>query len=138
MDAILVIGRILFSLLFLTSGMAHLMKFEAMAGYAKYKKVPATKLSVAVSGLMIITGGLFIIFGVYADLGALLIVIFLIPTAFIMHNFWKETDPTAKQTEMTAFLKDLALAGAALILLVLIGRHADIGPQITGPLFNFK
>jgi len=40
-DAILIIGRILFGALFVTSGLAHFAKLEAMTGYAKYKKLPA-------------------------------------------------------------------------------------------------
>ena len=136
MNAVLVIGRILFALIFINSGLSHLTKLEAMTGYAKYKKVPAAKLGVIVSGLMILVGGLYIVFGVYADLGALLIAIFLIPTAFLMHAFWKETDATAKQNETIGFFKDLALAGAALIIFALVGAGADIGPSITGAFFS--
>ena len=79
MDVVLVIGRVLFALLFINSGIAHLTKLEAMTGYAKYKKVPAAKLGVIVSGLMILVGGLYVALGIYADLGALLIALFLIP-----------------------------------------------------------
>ncbi|MFZ4107583.1 MAG: DoxX family protein [Candidatus Planktophila sp.] len=136
MNTVLVIGRILFALIFINSGLSHLTKLEAMTGYATYKKVPAAKLGVIVSGLMILIGGLYIVFGVYADLGALLIAIFLIPTAFLMHAFWKETDAAAKQTESIAFFKDLALAGAALIIFALVGAGADFGPSITGAFFS--
>ena len=136
MDAILIIGRILFGALFVASGIGHFAKLEAMTGYAKYKKVPAAKLSVIVSGLMILVGGLYIAFGVYADLGALLIALFLIPTAFMMHAFWKETDATAKQNETIGFFKDLSLAGAALIIFALVGSGTDFGPSITGAFFN--
>jgi len=135
-DIVLLLARILFAGIFIASGIAHLTKLEAMVGYAKYKKVPAAKLSVIVSGLLILIGGLYIVFGVYADLGALLIAIFLIPTAFIMHAFWKESDATAKQNEMTGFLKDLSLAGAALIIFIIVARGGDIGPSVTGPFFN--
>jgi uncharacterized membrane protein YphA (DoxX/SURF4 family) len=136
MNAVLVIGRILFALIFINSGISHLTKLEAMTGYAQYKKVPAAKLSVIVSGLMILIGGLYIAFGVYADLGALLIAIFLIPTAFMMHAFWKESDATAKQNETIGFFKDLSLAGAALIIFALVGAGANFGPHITGAFFN--
>ncbi len=137
MDAVLIIGRILFALIFINSGIMHLTKLEAMTGYAKFKKVPAAKLTVALSGLMILIGGLYIALGVYADLGALLIAIFLIPTAFIMHAFWKESDASAKATESIQFFKDLSLAGAALILFVLIAKGVDFGPSVTGSFFNF-
>ena len=126
MSAILLIGRILFALLFINSGINHLTKLEAMTGYAKYKKLPAAKLGVIVSGLMILAGGIFILLGIWADLGGLLIGAFGIVAAIIFHNFWKETDATAKMNETIAFFKDMALAGAALIIFGLVAKHGDI------------
>ena len=136
MDSVLIIGRVLFALLFISSGVSHLTKLEAMTGYAQYKKVPAAKFGVVLSGLMILLGGLYIAFGVYADLGALLIALFLIPTSFLTHAFWKETDATAKQNESISFFKNLALAGAALIIFALIATGTDFGPSITGAFFS--
>lgn len=123
MDLILVIGRILFGGFFLMSGINHFAKLEAMTGYAKYKKLPAAKLGVLLSGLMLVIGGISIILGYYADLGALILAIFLVLAAVIFHNFWKETDATTKQNEMLGFMKDIALAGAALILFALVVKH---------------
>jgi uncharacterized membrane protein YphA (DoxX/SURF4 family) len=123
MDLIIVIGRILFGGFFLMSGINHFTKLEAMTGYAKYKKLPAAKLGVLISGVMLVIGGITIILGYYADLGALLLAIFLVLAAVIFHNFWKETDATAKQNEMLGFMKDIALAGAALILFALVVKH---------------
>jgi putative oxidoreductase len=51
----------------------------------------------------------------------------LILAAVIFHNYWKETDATAKQNEMIAFNKDLALAGASLIIFALIYSGAISG-----------
>ncbi len=106
-----------------------------MTGYAKYKKVPAAKLSVIVSGLMILVGGIFVALGIYADLGALLIALFLIPAALMMHTFWKETDPTAKMNETIGFFKDLSLAGAALIIYALVANGAELGIHLTKSFF---
>lgn len=135
MTVAMAIGQILFALIFVNSGISHLTKLDAMTGYAKYKKVPAAKLSVVLSGLMILTGGIFVGLGIYADLGALLLAIFLIPTAFLMHNFWKETDPTSKMNETISFFKDLSLAGAALIIYALVADGAELGINITGSFF---
>ncbi len=136
MDFLLVIGRVLFALIFINSGIAHLTKLNDMTGYAQFKKVPAAKLAVIVTGLMLIIGGLYIVFGVYADLGALLLAIFLVPTAFMMHNFWTIQEPQAKQGEMINFFKNLSLAGAALIIFVLVGSGVDFGPSVTDGFFN--
>lgn len=137
MDAVLIIGRILFALIFINLGAMHLIKLEAMTGHFTFKKVPLAKLSVVLSGLAALIGGLYILFGVYADLGALLIAVFLIPRAFMAHAFWKESDASAKATESSQFFQDLSLAGAALILFVLIATGVDFGPSITSSFFNF-
>lgn len=136
MDILLIIGRVLFALIFINSGIAHITKLQAMAGYAQFKKVPAPKLAVVVTGLMLILGGLYIALGVYADLGGLLLAIFLVPTAFMMHNFWTIQDPQAKQGETINFFKNLSLAGAALIIFALVGSGVEFGPSITDSFFN--
>jgi putative oxidoreductase len=135
MDVLLLIGRILFGALFLGSALGHLTQTDAMAGYAGSKGVPQPKLMTIVTGLMLLVGGLMVILGVWGDVGALLLVAFLIPTALIMHNFWKETDPMNKQMEMISFNKDVALAGAALVLFWLFVESGDLPFSITNSLF---
>ena len=137
MDAVALVGRILFVALFLGSGYAHLAQTQAMAGYASSKGVPAAKVATQVSGVLLIVGALMVLLGIWADLGALLLVVFLVPTAFLMHAFWKETDPQAKQLEMIQFQKDLALAGASLLIFALIVQLGDgFDLAITDPLFK--
>lgn len=136
MDVVALIGRILFAMLFLGSAIGHLTKADAMAGYAGSKGLPQPKLAVLGSGVLLLVGGLMVLLGVWLDLGALLLVLFLLPTALLMHAFWKETDPMAKQAEMINFQKNIALAGAALMIFALyVGYGADLGVTITGPLF---
>jgi uncharacterized membrane protein YphA (DoxX/SURF4 family) len=135
-DVVVLIGRILFVALFLGSGFGHVTQSQAMAGYAASRGVPQPRLAVLASGVLIIVGGLMVLLGLWMDLGALLLVPFLVGTAFLMHAFWKETDPQAKQMEMASFQKDLALAGAALLIFALYSGYApDLGIPITGPLF---
>lgn len=110
------VGRILFALVFVMSGLNHLLQLNNMAAYAQAKGVPAPKAAAAISGIVIIVGGVLVALGWHRFIGAGLLVIFLVPTAFLMHQFWKEADPTMKANEMAHFLKDLALAGAALLL----------------------
>ena len=57
-------------------------------------------------------------------------------SAFMMHNFWTIQDEQAKQNETISFFKNLALAGAALIIFVMVGTGVDFGPSITEGLFN--
>lgn len=126
MEILFIIGRVLFAFLFLGSAFGHFAQREAMTGYAKYKNVPAAGLSVVVTGIMLLAGGLSILLGIYPVIGSLLLAAFLIPTAFIMHNFWSETDAQAKQNTMISFNKDLSLGGAALILAYFFANTSDL------------
>jgi len=56
MDVVMLIARVLFALMFVSGGLNHLTKAEAMTGYATFKKVPAPKLANLVSGLLLIAG----------------------------------------------------------------------------------
>lgn len=109
-------GRILFALVFLLSGMNHLMKLGDMSGYAESKGLPAPTMATAVSGLAILGAGICLIVGWQVFVAAVVLAVFTFLTAVLMHQFWKEEDPMAKMNEMTHFLKDVALTGAALFI----------------------
>jgi uncharacterized membrane protein YphA (DoxX/SURF4 family) len=137
MDFVVLIGRILFAYLFLSSGVNHFLQRNNMAGYAGAKGVPMPMASTLASGALQILGGLSVLLGIWADLGSLLIAVFIIPTAVLMHAFWKETDAQAKMMAMIQFNKDLALGGAALALMGLFSIAGDdLGLTLTGPLFR--
>lgn len=138
MDVLVLIGRILFALIFFVSGVTHLTKTKEMAGYAASRGLPAPTPATFLSGVLLVVGSLSVALGIWADLGALLLAVFLFPTALLMHAFWKESDPQARQMEMTHFMKDTGLGGAALVLLAFFAyAGSDLGLTITGPLFAF-
>ena len=136
MDAVLLVGRILFAFMFVMSGFNHLAKAEAMAGYAAYKKVPAPKLANLLSGVLMLLGGLSIILGVYADLGALVLAILLVVMAVKMHDFWN-AQGEAKQPEMIGFLKNISMAGGASFLFAVAAmQDSNIGPALGSSLWS--
>jgi putative oxidoreductase len=139
MDVLVLIGRILFVPLFLASAVGHLTQTEAMAGYAKSRGVPVARIAVLVTGVMLVVGGILVLLGLWADLGALILFVFLVPTAVLMHGFWRDTDPQARQNEMVQFQKDIALAGACLMLFAFFAYVGDdLGLTLTGPLFDLN
>jgi uncharacterized membrane protein YphA (DoxX/SURF4 family) len=113
-DEVMLVGRILLSLIFLASGIGHLMKADATTGYARFKKVPSPTAAVLVSGVLMLLGALGVILGVWADLAALVLAGLSIVMALMMHRFWAETAPQAKGAEQAAFFKNLGLAGGML------------------------
>ena len=138
MNTVLLIGRILFALMFVSAGINHFTKAEAMTGYATFKKVPAPKVANLVSGLLLVASGLSIILGIYADLGALVVAILLIAMALKMHDFWAQTDAQAKQTETINFFKNISMAGGALIMFAVAATEgSDYGWALTESLWQF-
>jgi putative oxidoreductase len=116
MEYIPLIGRILFASFFLMSGVNHFTQREAMVQYAQSMGVPAAGLAVPLTGLMILVGGLSIALGYYPKIGAWLLVIFLIPTAFYMHRFWGLEDQMQAMNQMAHFMKNIVMTGAALLI----------------------
>ncbi len=140
MEWLILVGRIVWTTIFITSGMGHLSQTEAMAGYAASKKVPLPKQTVQVTGVLLVLSSVMVILGVFADLGFLFQAFYTLATAFWMHDFWRQEDPQAKMMEMTMFSKDLSLAGAGFALFVFfaLGGGAAFSLTITGSLFNLS
>jgi uncharacterized membrane protein YphA (DoxX/SURF4 family) len=107
-----------------------------MAGYAESRGLSNAKVLVQVSGVALLAGGVSVLLGIWGDVGALGLAILLLVTAVLMHAFWKESDAQAKQMEMVAFNKNVALAGGALALFVILST--DFAPYtLTGALINW-
>ncbi len=108
----LALGRLVFGGYFLYSGLNHLVNQDALSAYAASQAVPSPDLAVAVSGMVIILGGLSLLLGLWPKVGAALIILFLVGVTPIMHDFWNVTG-AQRMAEMGNFLKNLALIGGA-------------------------
>jgi putative oxidoreductase len=114
MKLIVLLGRILFSAIFLLSGVHHFS--PDAAGYAAKQGVPMPSILVPLSGVMAVVGAISIILGFKAKFGAWLIVLFLVPVTIMMHNFWVITDPMMQQMQMAMFMKNISMLGGALLI----------------------
>ena len=111
---VVVLGRFLFALIFLMAGANHFNK--QTIGYAASQGVPLAAIAVPLSGVLAIAGGLSILLGYRAKLGARLIVLFLIPVTLMMHKFWTVADPMMAQIQMIMFMKNISMLGGALLI----------------------
>ena len=135
MEVLILIGRILFSLIFIGAGIGHLADAKGSAEYTEARGVRASAAMVRLSGVLIGAGGLGVIFGVWTDLAALGLAVYCLLTAFLVHHFWTD-EPGEQQTEVAMFMKNLSMAGAGLMIFALSAGGADIGWQLGSPLFN--
>ncbi|MGD0987403.1 MAG: DoxX family protein [Candidatus Sulfotelmatobacter sp.] len=108
------LARFLFVLIFLLSGPRHFL--SQTIAYAASQGVPMASIAVPLSGLMAFVGGLSILLGYRAKIGAWLIVLFLVCITPMMHKFWGVTDAMMYQIQFVMFMKNLSMLGGALLI----------------------
>ncbi len=116
----ILIARICLSSFFLWEGVANIWNWKGTAEYMKSKNLPSSVLPAAV--ILQIVGGLSVLLGYQARIGAVLLIVFIIPAAIKMHDFWKASDPE-RITQKMLFMKDVAILGGLLLLLATGAGH---------------
>ena len=111
--AAVLVGRVFFSLIFVFAGLNHFSK-QTIA-FAASQGVPLASIAVPLSGVMAVLGGLSILFGYRARVGAWLIALFLIGVT-PLHNFWAVKDPMLAQIQMAMFMKNISMLGGAVLI----------------------
>lgn len=102
-------GRICLALIFLKAGVSHLLGFSGFVSTIADKGLPIPAV-VGVGAIVALLGGaLSLILGYQTKIGAILLIVFLIPTTLLFHP------PVAGQ--FNDFLKNLALIGGLLIIM---------------------
>ncbi|MFQ6045750.1 MAG: DoxX family protein [Gemmatimonadales bacterium] len=108
------LARLLFAAIFIMASLGHFS--QQGIGYGAQEGVPLASVLVPLSGVMSLVGGLSVLLGYRARIGAWLLVVFLIPVTIIMHDFWAVEDAAMAQLQQVMFLKNLALLGGALFI----------------------
>jgi len=96
MNAVFLIGRIVFGGFFLVNGINHFTMMRMMAAYSEAKGVPAAGPAVVVTGLLLIFGGLSVLLGFQPRLGLAALIVFLVGVTPLMHGFWQVADAQAR------------------------------------------
>lgn len=104
------IGRAFLAAIFLNSGVGHIFGFAGITTMMTQRGLPVPPLLLACSIFCLLVGGLSILLGFKARWGAILLIIFLIPTSLVFHN------PVADPSELNDFLKNIGLMGGMLFV----------------------
>jgi putative oxidoreductase len=112
--SVVLTARVLYTAIFILSGLTHFS--SQVVGYAASAGVPFASLAVPAAGILAVAGGLSILLGYRAKIGAWAVVLFLVPVTLMMHNFWAVKDPMMHQMQFVMFMKNLALIGGALLI----------------------
>ncbi len=107
MNAVLNLGKFLYAIPFAVFGAFHFMNLEGMASMA-----PGGKITVIISGLGLIAAAVSMIIGKLDKLASVLLAVMLLLFVALVHA---KGAFSGDQGAMSGFLKDIMLAGAALM-----------------------
>ena len=114
MNYLILLGRLLFTLIFFTTIPSNFSKEKiknvAAAG------LPMASFLVPASSAMAFMGAVSVLLGIYGRIGACLLIIFLLPVTFIQHKFWTIEDPVKRRMQYINFMKNIALVGGSLFI----------------------
>lgn len=122
--ALTITARVLFTSLFLLSGVTHFTNIPYYVSLMP-EAVPFPVSWTVVSGVVELTGAAMILFNWRPRLGAWLLIVFLIPVTFVVHGYelvYAEEEAW-RLTQQAHFFKGFALMGAALLITQLGVTH---------------
>jgi putative oxidoreductase len=114
-SAVPLVGRVLVSTIFIFSGLAKVMAFSMMTGFAASKGMPLPSLMIAGAATVEILGGLAVLVGLRAKIIGWILFAYLIPTTIIFHNFWT-LQGADRMDGQAHFMKNVAIMGGLLFL----------------------
>jgi putative oxidoreductase len=104
-------GRVLISLIFITSGFSKIANFAGTQAYMESAGVPGVLLPLVIAVELL--GGLAVVFGWHTRVAAFLLAGFSLVSAVLFHADFGD------QVQMIMFMKNLALAGGFLMIVAL-------------------
>jgi uncharacterized membrane protein YphA (DoxX/SURF4 family) len=124
MPQVALVGRVLLTLPFWSSGIAKLVDFGgASAEMAHFGLSPAA-LFAAATIVVQIGGSAAVIFDRYTWLGAGALSVFTVLANAVAHRFWEIDDPVARFHEMAQFITNVAMIGGFILAAALAERRA--------------
>jgi uncharacterized membrane protein YphA (DoxX/SURF4 family) len=136
---VVLLGRVLFAVFFgWVAGRAHVRLGEMFEGGARAAGFPAPFLAGRPAGVWLLVGSLSVALGVWPDVGALMVAVFVILAAAWFHRFWVIENEEQKRMQSQLFWRNAIALSTSLIM---FGSFAAFGPElrftITAPLFQF-
>ena len=113
----LLVGRILIGILFLVAGIMKAMNIAGTTGYVTKLGFPAPELMAYLSTIIELAAGVLLIIGWQTRRVAWLLVVYVVIATGMAHRFW-EYEPAQRVNQINHFLKNLALIGAMLYIVV--------------------
>lgn len=139
MDVVELVGRLLFAATFLITPSGVIAMAPRVAGAPPLKPFPAPLRVPMIRATCICSmlGSVLVGVGLWPDVGALLILAFLVPVTLTMHRFWELEPGLPRKQKRDAFLSNTSMAGAALFIFAVVNQAQDVPLALVAePLFG--
>ncbi len=113
MKYVFLLGRALFALVFILLPIKYFT--GSLTVDSPTMSLPFQGSWLALGAIIAFIGGFSILLGFYSRFGALLLLLFLVPSTLYMHQFWVEGTDFAQTMHNFCFWKNVALAGVLLM-----------------------
>ena len=98
-------------------GLSHGLNFSEHSALLRRKGVPLPVAATALTVVMMVGGSALVLLNRHRWIGAGMLFGIIFPAPFFLHHFWNEQESYSRISEFAHFIKDISLAGAALLLL---------------------
>jgi putative oxidoreductase len=123
--AVLLVGRILFAGYFAYYGLGHLRGSRGFVeGTRARGRLPVPFLAGWPAGVWLGAGALSVALGVWPDVGALMLGVFVTLTILVVHDFWNLEEDAGREAQRQLFLRNTAFVASCVAL---FGTFAGLG-----------
>lgn len=107
------LGRIFLSIIFFSSGYNKIVSFAATQKYMESHGLPLVQFLLVLAIFAELAGAISLVLGIYTRLGALALLLFMIPTTLIFHTDFSQ------RVQLIQFLKNLSMMGGILAFMAM-------------------
>lgn len=106
-------GRGFLASVFIFAAFSHLTDIEGTLYMMEQKGMPVAPLFLLGAVFLTLTGGFSFLLGYKTPIGVTLLILFIVPTTLIFHDFWNLEGPE-RTSQMHLFMKNIAILGGIL------------------------
>jgi putative oxidoreductase len=110
------IGRAMLAWFFLSAALDYAGRWHSTIVLFAMQGVPAPALLLAIGIVVMLIGGISLLFGFHARYGAMLLFSFTLIATLLMHDYWHFRDAVTRAADYEIFVRNIAIAGALLFI----------------------
>lgn len=133
LDLLGLAARLLFLVFFVRGGILGTTRLRGTIANARGMGAPLPSLTVSISQALLWMGIVSIALGIWADLGALCLILFIVPVTYWQHPFWR-LEGQQRQLQSASFWRNVTFLGGVLLILYMSLTGA-LPLTLTGALF---